>query len=1091
MALILHHKDPSSILSPDNYTVDTGTNLLDWMCEKWTDSDEMSSGLSTAVMLNGKVIFTNYSDDKESLLDFTIGENDCISIINRPGVSAIYFLVVIVVAVAVSLALTPSLPGDAGEQSESPNNRLQAATNSFRPGQARPEIFGSNVSYPDFIQPTYFEYINNLKIVSELGYIGEGQFQLGELRNGETPYSAIPGSSFTVYQPGATIPASLLTIHRTADPVDGQALLAPDDESIQQGGEIDTITGGGGIANILLTMIEDSTIASDLSLTVGGFISLSDSAIITGSTTPISIGTFEIVSLTIVSERTVIEIDSMTDIADTPSSIHLASTDSTGAISNYVGFFDIPGSSAEEVWFNWQMPQGIRTEGGGQLSVTLEFQIERLDSLGAPTGDVFTQNETITGNTIDSQFRTTKFATSDFPSMIAAQYRARVRRTSLQASGAAGQQVKVEQYISVTPYASLDNSTGTVIAWQRRATTFAVSASGNRNNLDVVRMLPTYNRVTGVYDVNNLQATRSFADAAAYTLIVASGRNQSTINLESLYAINDGLLHEELGYFDFTFDNKSVGLGERIESICNAARVTPFKTGGVWEFTRDEVKPVRTAMFNRRVTVGNSSKQSWLLQRPDDKDSVELTYVDPDSNTEQTLYRRVNSAGEIINDRAGTQALEIKLAGCRNFFQAWNRANLEIRRILYQRRTVNDKTLRDGMLVGLLERVGWVDPNDVDSFSGELLAFSGNIYETSERFEPEVGESYVVYITDDQGNTSNTVTATARTDTEFGFVASGLSGAFLAESSGNQLGSRYFISRASDVSASDFLLTSRKPQADGSVDVELVEYVPAMYELDNSGLPQQSVTLPESISSTSVTSTPDDSTSNISVNLNGTVTGSGGLNIDYVDTPATGIGVNFEARLTQVGGEIITGEPLAQWLQITENREWSIAKDGATGGSLSASATLEIRDSSFTENIGSSSAAFNAVVGGQVDLPASINVESFGLNTPAESRIDFLPNGSYRASGTSVVNGTYIVVADGIGSQYEIMATITSGSASDLSGNPVGVWINLGGATVFWSVSVSGGFETNEVVLNVQIRNVANNTNIDSSAVTLLSESEL
>ena len=396
---------------------------------------------------------------------------------------------------------------------------------------------------------------------------------------------------------------------------------------------------------------------------------------------------------------------------------------------------------------------------------------------------------------MDAQFRTTKFNRTNYPSMSTGQYRARARRITVRADGAASQQIKMEQYVSVTPYASLDNSTGTTISWQRTATTFAISSSGNKNNLDVTRMLPTYNRVTGVYDINDLQPTRDFADAAAYTLIVASGRSQTTVNLSSIYEINDGLLHDELGYFDFTFDNKAVGLGERIESICNAARVSPFKSGGVWEFTRDEVKPVRTAMFNRRVTVGNSSKQSWLLQRPDDKDSVELTYVDPVSNTERTLYRRVNSAGEIVDTGTGSQALEIKLAGCRNFFQAWNRANMEIRRILYQRRTVTDTTLRDGMLVGLLERVGWVDPNDASAFSGELLAFSGNTYETSERFEPDTGESYVVYITDDQGNTSNTVTATARTDTEFGFVASGLSGAFLAESSGNQLGSRYFIAK--------------------------------------------------------------------------------------------------------------------------------------------------------------------------------------------------------------------------------------------------------------------------------------------------------
>lgn len=833
MSTILHHKDPANITKPDRYDVAGNTNLLEWMCSNWKDSEDMSDGLSTTVLLNGKEVFSTDGDSiDESLLDFTIGKLDTVSIISRPGYEGLaYAIVAIVAAVAISLALAPSLPGDAGEQTESPNNALQAASNRFRPSEATPDIYGSIVSYPDFLQPSYFEYIGNLKIVYELGYIGEGVYEAGEIRNGETPFSSIPGSSSAIYQPGAVIPQDLLTIHRAANPIDGQVLLAADDESLQQLGEIETITGGT-TTNILLTMIEGSTIVSDLSLVNGGFITLSDEAVVFNFNIPVLIGTFEIVNITTVSQRTVIEIDTMTPITDTPSGIYLASTDSSGVVNNYVGYFDIPGDSALEVWSNWQMPQGIRTESGKELTVSVEFQIEQLDSSGSPSGLVFTKIETVTGNTLDPQFRTTKFTQAEFPGMTLSQYRMRARRITERANGAASQQVKLETFESVTPYDSFDNSTGTVISWRRMATTFAISSSGNRNNLDVTRMLPTYNRATGIYDTNVLIATRSFSDAVAHNLITLARRSQSTVNLDGLYEILDSLSHPELGYFDFTFDNKNVGLGERIESICNAARVSPFKSGGVWDFTRDEIKPVRTAMFNRRITVGNSSKQSWLLQRPDDKDSVELSYVDPDTNTEKTLYRRVDINGDIVDTGAGNQALEIKLAGCRNFFQAWNRINLEMRRIIYQRRTVTDTTLRDGMLVGLLERVGWVDPNDVMSFSGEILSFNGNTYETSERFEPAPGLSYVVYITDDQGNPSNTVSATPRTDTEFGFIASGLSGAFLSDPSGNQLGSRYFIAETSSITASDFLLTSRRPKADGSTDIELVEYVPEMYELD-------------------------------------------------------------------------------------------------------------------------------------------------------------------------------------------------------------------------------------------------------------------
>ncbi|AUR85557.1 coil containing protein [Vibrio phage 1.076.O._10N.286.51.B7] len=1086
MPLILHHKDPARIIKHDIYEVEAGTNLLDWLCEQWQSSDEMSDGLSVTVLLNGKPIFESDNENaNEGVLDFTIGELDTVSIVNRPAVEAVIIAVVaIVVAVAVSLALAPSLPGDAGSQSESPNNRLQSAQNSFRPGEARPEIFGKVVSYPDFIQPSYFEYVNDLKIVYELGYIGEGFFDIGEVRNGATQFNTIPGSSFQIFEPGEAIPQGLLTINRTADPVDGQVLIAPDDESLEQDRQIDSYVSDG-VSNTELTLVEGSTFTLDTELEIGDYLTLS--ALSGGTLVPF---TAQVQNLAVVSERTVITLDSLEVITEIAQGIVLAVTDEDGNRDNYVGYFEIPGNEAEEVWFNWQMPQGLRTESGKQLSIDLEFEIEAIDANDQPTGLIFVKNVTVTDNTLNPLFRTTKFTPAEFPAMIISQYRARVRRLTEQADGAASQQIKMEQFVSVTPYTNLDNSKGTIISWQRRATTFAISTSGNKNNMDVTRRLPTYNRATGVYDVNNLTATRDFADAAAYELIVAAGRDASTVDLAELYAINDGLLHPELGYFDFTFDNKNVGLGERIESICNAARVNPFRDGAVWRFTRDEIKPIRTAMFNRRVTVGNSSKQSWLLQRPDDKDSVALTYVDPDDNVERILYRRIDDSGNIVDDGQGRQALEINLAGCRNFFQAWNRINLEMRRIIYQRRTVNDTTLRDGMIVGLLERVGWVDPNDVTLSSGEILGFSGDVYDTSERFEPVSGQSYVVYITDDQGNTSNSVAVTARTDTEFGFIASGLSGAYLASPSGDQLGSRYFIGTASDLTATDFLVTSRKPQADGSVAIELVEYIPQMYELDNANPPQESLTMPVDIASTAVSNEGEDAVANITVKSDGTITASGGFTADYVPTPATGIGSNFEAMLTQESGNAIGGSAVGVWIPLSSDVEWTLTESGDPTGTASAIASVEVREISFTENVGLSSLVMSAVVGGVVELPATISVSSNSVGASARSSVQFFSNGTWRGVGDFSTSGNYVSSASGIGELYEARATKVSGTTT--TGSPLDVWINLGGSAVSWDLVVpGGGFISRTGVIDVEIREVANVSNIDTSQVTLIARTEL
>ena len=57
-----------------------------------------------------------------------------------------------------------------------------------------------------------------------------------------------------------------------------------------------------------------------------------------------------------------------------------------------------------------------------------------------------------------------------------------------------------------------------------------------------------------------------------------------------------------------------------------------------------------------------------------------------------------------------------------------------------------------------------------------------------------------------------------------------------------------------------------------------------------------------------ITSVPDDSTSTLTVTSDGQVTGSGGFSTNYIEAPSAGIGANFEARLTQTGGDPILGD---------------------------------------------------------------------------------------------------------------------------------------------------------------------------------------
>ena len=307
-------------------------------------------------------------------------------------------------------------------------------------------------------------------------------------------------------------------------------------------------------------------------------------------------------------------------------------------------------------------------------------------------------------------------------------------------------------------------------------------------------------------------------------LVNRCGVPVANIDYETLFAIESALADPRLGYFDFSFDDSDVGAKQFVQTICNVARVSAYEiASGNWRFVRDELKSARVALFNRRNVAPSSSKLSGKFQRGLDFDSVEVRYVDPDLNTTAFIRKRINPTTGVIENGLGVRVQKMELAGCRNQYQAENRAQREIGRIRYQRVKVAERTHMDALALGIGERVGWGYIADSKIFTGEIRSQSGNVFTTSEKFEPLAGQTYYVYISNDDGSTSNTVICTARSDgNSFGFEAEGLT-AYTADGFDIQMGSIYMI--ATDSEAHDYIITKRgKPSQAGIVDVELVNY---------------------------------------------------------------------------------------------------------------------------------------------------------------------------------------------------------------------------------------------------------------------------
>lgn len=813
MPIIRYKRDPLLGKTEVN-TVDSNVNLLDWIVK---NKPELSAG--AIIYLNSVCICdTSKDNNAEGKINIKLGQFDEVDLYARPNggtiLTAAAFTLTIVGSAVKKLFEQPDIP-EVKFGKSSPNDELNAASNRFRKNQAIADLAGNGISYPDFIKPSYFEYINNLKQIKESFVIGVGKYAVTDVKSSTTLINDITGSSYAVVEPNTT-PNDTLIVSQSNE-VTGQELEAPDAKIYKQ-----TISSVEFTTADALRFADTETIVTDFGLAPGDELEIENGT---------NAGIYTV--------DTIVDSGGFITIDFTDSTFSLTTYDvdfavvpvSPETIINWTDWFILDGETIEDCWFHINMPQGIQSKDAGRISITLRFECQGMSG-GIPiVGPYAAFSETITGLTLDAQYRT--FKLSDHVTVTGTTgFRVRARRETNRFNDTQAQSVKWEAAASVDSISVSDYGNCTVLELIRRASTVATQPAKSKINLEYSRKLELFDPVTGTFDTGVFTETKSFAQYAMYILVTQMKEPVSNVDYESLFDIEDDLSDDFLGYFTYSFDDKDVSPRERLEICLNAARVSHYKIGSVYKFVREQEQSVRSALFNRRNVAPNSSSQVIKYNRTNEFDSIELTYVDPVKNTEATFQRRINQTTGDIETGLGDRVKEFKLNGCRNADQAENRIEMEIRKLLYLYKSVTDTALSEALTIGAGERVGWADFNDSEIFDGEIISQNGDEFLTSEKFTPDGSTTYYVYITDEDGGTSNSVIATAHPDTEFGFTATGLT-SFNADGYEIQLGSRYMIASQSNVTASDFTLVSRgKPGNTGRVSIELEQYDSRVFSED-------------------------------------------------------------------------------------------------------------------------------------------------------------------------------------------------------------------------------------------------------------------
>ena len=382
-----------------------------------------------------------------------------------------------------------------------------------------------------------------------------------------------------------------------------------------------------------------------------------------------------------------------------------------------------------------------------------------------------------------------------------------------------------------------DQGNVTSIVLTTIATEQATKSQQRKFNAIVTRKLRTYTTAGGVI-IPALTATTKFADAMLEHLTNEFIGNKATteIDLDGLYTIQEALDTDStygsvLGRFSYSFSADKASVKDELLVIANAVRVYIRKLGNTIEFGRDEIRAVRTTLFNTRTKKPASEKKTRRLQKPNGPDGVELQWIEESTGTAFT----VNFPDPVT----AVNPKRIDAAGIRNFKQAWNRAKIEFLKLKLQRETLQFDATKEGLLSPVGDRVANADGTDVKTQTGEVKGVDGLNIETYNPIDFDGNPNATVLMRDESGNISAEITVTPRVDGIEGFIL-GAGPGFTIRIRGDltyQIGTLYTFALTGEQKIKDYVIQSITPKDNGYVTLKLTNYDPDVYAPDTEAPP--------------------------------------------------------------------------------------------------------------------------------------------------------------------------------------------------------------------------------------------------------------
>lgn len=767
---------------------------------------------------------------------------DCVTVVSRPGfgIDAIYYLYAAYAALAVYtlVATRNAASANSTTAKDSPNNSLTAQTNRARTYQAIPDVYGYRRVWPDMIQPSVVEYIDHIKYVTEWLCISRGRGDITAVQYAETPIGDIAGASYEVFAPAGSSNLPELSTTTLSDVLETFASDEVDGQELQPAvpypeiGENATVVLTDDAAAFTVTVPDGPELALLKGLSPAGtagvhFIveaagsgedatpgfTFDETCVVTGYTVGGGLCTF-----TFTAPDPWVIVEGVRTYTDWPVIIR-----PDGTTYYPIGPFTLPLVGSRIRW-NTVFLRGLR----GTVVIRMDYWA--IDGGGAEiSGTRGYRDDSYSSFTYDQQFFTRDLT----PSAGTQRYRVQFTRLSTQIGDGSADVSKLEELYAVRHYPTKVLPGVTVIRITTKATAEATGLSERKFN---VRWLRHVRVLHNDYDIG---PSRNFTRAMGHMWTLA-GNPLSELDTDKLAAISSELgADSPLLRFDASLDDSDVSLGSRMQMAADAARCTMWRDGQKWTVTRDQLRSYPELQLDyRNLAASGESSISYAAHLPASNDGVEVEYVDENTQAKKSYVRLNISTGIAFGESANP--LKIKMPACTTYSQALNRAQLEARKLIYQRVTVSDTALSDAGSLGMGSLVRWIDPNDFagdDGLqAGEVMAITGSQILTSEPLDWKGQTSGRITFTGANGQRLGAPVVCTPAAGDAVTLASVPAGLYVRNGTTRQLGSRYAfavgLTEAEVESAGLYLVTSLKPDGKGNVALTMAEYNAAIYADD-------------------------------------------------------------------------------------------------------------------------------------------------------------------------------------------------------------------------------------------------------------------